>query len=136
MLANSLTVYRHPEALIAFVEDLASRGIAIINSAVFHAGFLVGGKFFDYSVVTRDQESELYAWREEFHTLCEIHRIQPSAACIQFALTPPGVLAISLNSSVPSRVGYNVAAVKTAIPANFWQDAKKAGLISNEYPYV
>lgn len=136
MLANSLTIYRHPPELLAFVEDLAARGIAIINSAVFHAGFLVSGKFFDYSLVTRDQAPDLFVWRDKFHALCDQHRVPPSVACIQFALTPPGVIAIALNTSNPSRVGDNVAAVEAVIPAEFWQEAKQAGLIGSEYPYV
>ncbi len=43
MLANSLTIFRHPPELLAFVSDLESRGITVINAAVSHAGFLTGG---------------------------------------------------------------------------------------------
>ncbi len=42
MLAGSLTVMRHPPDLLAFVARLASQDVAIINSAVFHSGFLGG----------------------------------------------------------------------------------------------
>ena len=38
MFANSMTVYRHPAELLNFMEKLHSKGIAMINSAVFHAG--------------------------------------------------------------------------------------------------
>ncbi len=47
MLACSLTVHHHPPELIAFIAELHRRGIAVINSAVFHAGFLTGGDHFD-----------------------------------------------------------------------------------------
>lgn len=136
MLANSLTIYRHPQELLDFVSHLVSKGTAVINSAVFHAGFLVGGKFFDYRVITRDAEPELFAWREKFLSLCQKHDINPAVACIQFGLTPPGVVAISLNTSDPARVQDNVTAVQAEIPAEFWQEAKQLGLISRDYPYV
>lgn len=41
MFACSMTVYTHPRELLEFIEELRSREIGIINSAVFNAGFLV-----------------------------------------------------------------------------------------------
>jgi D-threo-aldose 1-dehydrogenase len=40
MLACSLTVMSHPPELLSFIRELERRGIRIINSAVFHSGFL------------------------------------------------------------------------------------------------
>jgi D-threo-aldose 1-dehydrogenase len=48
MFANSLTIMKHPPLLIEFIESLSQKGVGIINSAVFHGGFLVGSNFFDY----------------------------------------------------------------------------------------
>jgi len=53
MLACSLTVFHHPPEVVALVASLCERGIGIVNSAVFHAGFLTGGKFFDYRELSR-----------------------------------------------------------------------------------
>jgi len=54
MLACSLTVFHHPPEVVALVASLCERGIGIVNSAVFHAGFLTGGKFFDYRELHED----------------------------------------------------------------------------------
>jgi len=43
MFACSLTVWSHPKELLDFIARLHSRGVGLINSAVFHAGFLTGG---------------------------------------------------------------------------------------------
>ena len=59
MLANSFTIYRHPRTVVDFVDQLAAQGICIINSAVFHAGFLTGGRFFDYRVVAPETDGSL-----------------------------------------------------------------------------
>lgn len=136
MLANSLTIYHHPSELLEFVARLVAKGIAVINSAVFHAGFLVGGKFFDYRVVTPASDAQLFAWREKFFALCNKHEIKPAVACIQFSLTTPGVVAISLNTSDPARVADNVAAVEATVLPEFWYDAKSEGLINVDYLYV
>jgi len=136
MLANCLTVLRHPPELLAFVAGLAARGVAIINSALFHAGFLVGGKYFDYRVVRPEDDSAIFAWRKCFVALCEAHGISPLHACVQFGLSVPGVAAVALNTSQADRIAENVAAVATPVPPQFWVTLKEEGLLAKDYPYV
>lgn len=138
MIANSLTIYKHPPELLRFVAELHSRGIAIINSAVFHAGFLTGGVFFDYVPVKPGSPGsrELFRWRDEFFSVCKKHGIPPAFACVQFALTPPGVVSISLNTSNPDRVRQNVDSVEFSMPAEFWRDMRSKKLIADDYPYI
>ena len=132
MLANTFTIMRHPPELVAFMQSLAARNIPIINSAVFHAGFLVGGRYFDYRVVSQDNPADkpLFAWRKSFVALCEAHGISPMHACVQFGLRGPGVVAVALNTSHPDRVGDNVAAVLKPVPPQFWASLQEEGLIS------
>lgn len=138
MLANSLTVMRHPPELLDFVSRLVEQGIGIINSALFHAGFLVGGKFFDYRVIdsTNDADRPLFAWRRSFVSICEAHGVSPMHACVQFGLSVPGVAAVALNTSHADRIQENVAAVSKPMPPQFWASLKEEGLIANDYPYV
>jgi len=136
MLANSLTIYCHPPKVVEFVEQLAGRGVMVINSAVFHAGFLTGGRYFDYRIATPEDDASLFTWREAFLTLCRRHRVSPMVACVQFALSPPGVAAVALNTSRPERIAENVAAVKADVPPAFWLDAKRVGLVSPDYAHV
>ncbi|NTW99443.1 MAG: hypothetical protein HGB35_05860 [Geobacteraceae bacterium] len=42
MIANSLTIKNHPPELLRFVTQLHSKGVLIINSAVFHSGHRAG----------------------------------------------------------------------------------------------
>jgi len=131
MLANSLTIYRHPKELTDFVASLAARGVGVINSAVFHAGFLVGGRFFDYRPASPDDPADrpLFAWREKFFALCQRHGIAPDVACVQFALSVPGVAAVAMNTSNPATIARNVAAVDAVVPNEFWNDAKAQGIV-------
>ena len=136
MLACSLTVYRHPPELLAFVERLRQRGVGIVNSAVFHAGFLTGGEFFDYRRPDPARDAELFRWRERFLALCAGHGVAASAACVRFALSPPGVAAVSLNTSRAERVADNAALADAEVPAAFWTALKDEGLVARDYPYV
>jgi D-threo-aldose 1-dehydrogenase len=135
MLANSLTIYRHPPELVELVASLAARGVGVINSAVFHAGFLVGGRFFDYRIVSPDKpaDRQLFGWREQFYSLCGRHAVAPDAACVQFALSPPGIVAVAMNTSDPVKIARNVATVEAQIPQEFWVEAKAIGLIRADY---
>jgi D-threo-aldose 1-dehydrogenase len=74
MLANSLTIFSHPPELLDFLDTLVKRGVGVINSAVFHAGFLVGGLFFDYRKLSIDNPADrtLFAWRDKFQALCRV----------------------------------------------------------------
>lgn len=136
MLANSFTLLTHPPEVIEFLARLDAAGVTIVNSAVFNAGFLIGGRYFDYQVITPESHPQLFEWRERFMALCEAHGIRPALACCQFALSPPGVVALALNTSNPKRVADNVACVREPVPAAFWQALKDEGLLARDYPYL
>ena len=138
MFANSMTIYSHPKDLLEFMESLNKRKVAIINSAVFHAGFLTGGDFFDYVRIKPDSDENRarFRWREDFFSICKNHNVMPADACIRFAMTPPGVISISLNTSRPDHVKKNVEAAQCKIPDAFWKEMVDKKLIDSDYPYL
>ncbi len=138
MFANSMTIMHHPPGLLSFMKQLYHKGVGIINSAVFHSGFLTGGSYFDYVLVKPDTPENItrFRWREHFISLCNEFNISPAAACVKFAMSPPGVAAVSLNTSKPERVKDNVELVMAEIPEDFWKSMKKNGLIREDYPYI
>lgn len=138
MFANSMTILHHPPELLHFMKHLNQKGVGIINSAVFHGGFLTGSNYFDYVLIRPDTPQNIarFKWREHFFSLCKEFEISPAAACVKFAMTPPGVAAVSLNTSKPERVKDNVELVMSEIPDAFWKAMKKNGLIRKDYPYV
>ncbi|MEM6757763.1 MAG: aldo/keto reductase [Planctomycetota bacterium] len=134
MLANSYTAYRHPPELGRFVQRLRERGVGLINSAVFHAGFLVGGDFLDYEKfdAARHDHAEAKAWRERFFTACDKHGVAPAHACIRFGLVAPQADAVALNTSTARRIPQNVQMVRDPPPVAFWRSLADAGLIESE----
>jgi D-threo-aldose 1-dehydrogenase len=136
MFACSLTVYRHPPELLEFLDRLRARGTAVINSAVFHAGFLTGGEYFDYQKTDPVRDAGLYAWRDRFRAVCGAHGITPEAACMEFALSHPAVNAVAVNTAKQERVAENVALLRARAPEAFWVEMKRAGMIDPAYPYL
>ena len=138
MFANSYTLYSHPPDLLAFMDSLHAKGVAIINSAVFNAGFLTGGEFFNYVKLdpANPADQEKFQWREKFFALCEQHGQVPAEVCIQFGKSHPGIVALALSTSRPHRVKTNVAAMSVEVPTAFWALIKEEGLLAADHPYI
>ena len=138
MFANSFTILHHPPELIKFMDRLDAEGVGIINSALFHGGFLTGGDRFDYREVDPDSDlgGILYGWRDAFHALCDNHGIGPGDACLHFGLSHPAIAAVALNTSKPRKMGKNAEILGKEIPAGFWEAMKTEGLIDPAYEFL
>lgn len=136
MFACSLTVYSHPKELLDFIAHLHSRGVGMINSAVFNAGFLIGGAWFDYRKPDPVKDAALFAWREKFLVACKKFNTKPGDVCVQFGLAVPGVVAVALNTGKPERIADNVASATNEIPAALWRALKDENLIAQDFPFL
>ncbi len=135
MIANSMTIKTHPAELLQFIRELDNKGVMVINSAVFHSGFLTGTNYYDYKLLHPDapENKVLFQWRERFFALCQSFHIKPAEACVQFALQVPGVKSVALNTTDADRVKKNIEMAKVFIPPAFWQAMKSEGLFSEDY---
>jgi D-threo-aldose 1-dehydrogenase len=138
MFANSLTLFSHPADLVSFITELHERGVTIINSAVFNAGFLTGGDFFNYRRAESDNPEfrKIFSWRDSFFRICGEYSVRPSHACIRFGLSHPAVASVALNTSNPEHVKRNAGEVQNEVPAEFFTAMKSQGLIDKKYPFV
>lgn len=138
MFANSLTVMRHPPELLAFIDSLAARQTAVINSALFQGGFLIGGDFFDYRRVdpgNLDDRQRIH-WRERFWAVCREFDVSPFQAGVAFGRLHPGVTAVALSSSRPERIADHIQSVGRKVPGQLWTKLKSQGLIRDDFPYA
>ena len=118
------------------LKKLAFQGCAVINSAVFNAGFLLGGSFFDYRKVDPATDPHLFEWRDKFNALCAEFGCKPAEVCVQFSFLFPEIIAVALSTSKPSRVASNVALANAKVPTEFWRKAVANGLINVGPPAV
>lgn len=135
MIANSITVHSHPKPLLEFMAQLHSKGVAIINSAVFNGGFLVGRDFYNYKKVDPETEDgkAKYAWRAKFFELCAKHNVTPAEACFNFGFRIPGVNSVALSTSHPEKVKPNIAMATCEVPVALWDDMKANALLEEDY---
>lgn len=138
MFANKLTIYHHPVEIVEFIERIHKEGVGIINSAIFNAGFLTGGEYFDYRKINPNSadDQKLLHWRETFFAICEKYGVSPGDACLKFALAMPQISAVALNPSKPSRIRRNVEILATQLPAGFWASLKAQKIIGEHFKYL
>jgi len=136
MIANSMTLHSHPKPLLDYMCQLEQQGVAIINSAVFNGGFLVGSSYYNYQLKDPIADKHLFTWRESFERLCADHNIKPVEACIAFGKNAPGVKSIALSTTKAEKVSINIAIASASIPAEFWVAMKKQGLLEETYNYL
>jgi len=135
MIANSMTIKHHPQELLEFIAEMEKNGVYVVNSAVFHSGFLVGSNYFDYRQIERgtSQNDALYKWRDHFFEKCNKFNVKPSEACVQFSLNVPGIKSIALNTTNAARVQSNLGMLNANIPLEFWQELKINNLIEVDF---
>jgi D-threo-aldose 1-dehydrogenase len=120
------------------MDRLHDDGVGVVNSALFHGGFLTGGNKFDYRDVDpgSDEGILLYGWRDAFLAVCEKHRVNPGDACIHFGLSHPAIVSIALNTSKPEKMDRNVEILLRKIPDGFWKTLKEKRIIDPDYSYI
>ena len=138
MFANSFTIMNHPPELDRFMTELKEQGIAIINSAVFHGGFLLGGEFYDYRKVDPDlpKDQELLQWRSKFEAICAEFDISPFEVGVAFGGAHTAVNSLALSSSRAARIESHVKAVSVEVPKALWDKMKSEGLVRSDFAHV
>lgn len=138
MFACKFTLYYHPKEIIEFIDNLQKNGVGIINSAVFNAGFLTGGEFFDYRKLdpNNNNDKNLFKWREKFFSICKTFNVKPAEACIKFGISHPAINSLALNTSHPDKMNRNVKTLLADIPTEFWTKMKKERLVDQDYLYL
>jgi D-threo-aldose 1-dehydrogenase len=134
MFRRGYTLTTRPPEMFQFVTELDTRGVAVVNSGVYGGGFLVGGdQLHSRRLDAIDLNNEpLFKWRRAFTALCHGHGVAPAHACVQFALSAPGVASVALRTSNVDRVAEDVLYVQVKVPTSLWDSMKEEGLIEEE----
>ena len=138
MIANSFTLMHHPPELATWMDALRHRGVAIINSALFHGGFLVGGEFFDYRRLDPNlhRDAERLQWRQRLNEACRELQTTPFQLGVAFGAAHPAVTAVALSSARAERVGSHIAAVSRTVPKETWRELQSRGLLDESCQFL
>ena len=130
LLAGRYTLLDHDRALQRVMPMVAERGLGIVVGGPYSSGALVGGPNFEYAPATPailDRVARIKA-------IADRYGISMKAAGLQFSLANPAVAAVIPGASKPDRIAEDSAALGEAVPADFWLELRKAGLVNAEAP--
>jgi D-threo-aldose 1-dehydrogenase len=130
LLAGRYTLLDHERALQRVMPMVAERNLGIVVGGPYSSGALVGGPNFEYASAT----PQILDRVASIKAIADRHRISMKAAGLQFALANPAVAAVIPGASQPKRIAEDGAALREAVPTEFWQELRQAGLVSREAP--
>jgi D-threo-aldose 1-dehydrogenase len=130
LLAGRYTLLDHERALQRLLPAASAQQVDIVVGGPYSSGILAGGSHFEYAKAPPaiiDKVARLTA-------LATRHGIGIKAAALQFALAHPAVAAVIPGASRPERLLEDQAALRTTVPAAFWQELREQGLVSPHAP--
>lgn len=130
LLAGRYTLLDHERALQRVMPDVAAQGLGIVVGGPYSSGALVGGPNFEYAPA----KPEILAKVARIKALADRYGISMKAAGLQFSLANPAVAAVIPGASRPDRIAEDRAALNENVPADFWRELRKAGLVHPAAP--
>lgn len=130
LLAGRYTLLDHDRALQRVMPTVAERGLGLVVGGPYSSGALVGGPNFEYAPATPAILQRVAAIK----AIADRYGITMKAAGLQFALANPAVAAVIPGASRPSRIAEDSTALAEAVPADFWRELRKAGLVNLAAP--
>jgi D-threo-aldose 1-dehydrogenase len=130
LLAGRYTLLDHDRALQRVMPQVAERGLGIVVGGPYSSGALVGGPNFEYAPAS----PAILAKVAQIKAIADRYGISMKAAGLQFSLGHPAVAAVIPGASRPSRIAEDSAALKEVVPADFWTELRRAGLINPDAP--
>ncbi|MBV8189395.1 MAG: aldo/keto reductase [Alphaproteobacteria bacterium] len=130
LLAGRYTLLDHELALQRLMPAAAARNVGIVIGGPYSSGILAGGTHFEY----QKAPPEIVAKVERIKRVAERHQVPIKAAALQFSLAHPASAAVIPGASRPDRIKEDWAALKVTIPADFWREMRKQGLVAVDAP--
>lgn len=106
------------------------RDVGVVVGGPFNSGVLAGGDHYDYAGVP----PAIAARVQRMQALCLRHGVRLPAAALQFPLAHPAVVSVIPGARSAAEVRANAAAMGEGVPAAFWADLKREGLILPDAP--
>ncbi|PWN13862.1 D-threo-aldose 1-dehydrogenase [Bacillus thuringiensis] len=130
LLAGRYSLLDHERALQRVMPAAVKHNMDIVAGGPYSSGVLAGGTHFEYQKAS----PEMIAKVNKIKGIANRHGISVKAAALQFALANPAVAAVIPGATKPERIAEDQAALKTVIPAAFWEEMREQKLVAPNAP--
>ncbi len=112
----------------------AEKGIGILLAGVYNTGILATGARPGAKYQYRDATAQILEKTARLEAVCARFGVPLKAAALQFGLAHPAISSLVLGCSTPQRIGDNLDALATPIPADLWTALRDENLLDEEAP--
>lgn len=130
----SATIYSlidHEDALNRLFPACEQHDVSIVAGAPLNSGFLAGIDRYNYST---EIPAVFLKKRERINRIALDHGVDLRTAALQFSAAPSVVSGVIPGTRYADQAKANVASMEVEIPAAFWEELKKEGLIAAHAP--
>lgn len=133
LLAGRYTLLEQ-DSLDEFLPLCEKRNAAVViggglNSGILATGAVPGAKY-NYSPASQPILDKV----RKIEAVCAQHKVPLPAAALQFLLAHPAIASHVPGTRTVQQMEQNIAWVSHPIPAAFWQDIKRSGLLRQDAP--
>lgn len=129
LLAGRYSLLNQP-ALDELFPRCAERGVHVVVGGPYNSGLIAGGKTFEY----QEASPETVRARDRLAAVADRHGVDLRAAALQFCSAHPVVASVIPGTKTPQRVQENMALMRQPIPADFWDELKREGMLPDNAP--
>lgn len=133
LLAGRYTLIDHT-GLKELLPLCVQKSISIIIGGPYNSGVLASGAKLGAKFNYADAPEEILQKVRKVEEVCKRHNVPMKAAALQFPLAHPAVAAVIPGARSVEEIEENFRLISHPIPADFWADMRKSGLIPDEAP--
>ncbi len=133
LLAGRYTLIDHT-GLRELLPLCVEKGISIIIGGPFNSGVLASGATPGAKFNYADAPEEILRKVRQVQEVCDRHAVPMKAAALQFPLAHPAVASVIPGARSVGELEENLRLLRHPIPAEFWADLRRSGLIPADAP--
>ncbi|HVW91109.1 MAG TPA: aldo/keto reductase [Devosia sp.] len=118
------------QSSLSFLETCRRRGVAVVAAAPFNGGALMGNGTWNYAKAPPEIADRV----RRLEAFCAEHRVPVGAAALQFPMAHPAVTTMLPGPKSPAELDGLLDWWQVEIPAAFWDDLAKSGLLEAGTP--
>lgn len=133
LLAGRYTLLEQA-ALDRFLPLCEARGAAVVVGGGFNSGILATGAKPGAKYNYAPAPAEILAKVARIEAVCARHAVPLAAAALQFVVAHPAIPAFCAGTRTVEQLDQNLAWFAHPIPAEFWAELKREGLLREDAP--
>jgi D-threo-aldose 1-dehydrogenase len=133
LLAGRYTLLEQ-DALDGFLPLCVERGASVVLGGGYNSGILATGAVPGAKYNYRPAPDAIMERVRRIEAVCQRHHVPLKAAALQFVLAHPAIVSNIPGTRTVAQLEENLAIFRTDIPAEFWAELKREGLVREDAP--